>query len=177
MMDIFKTALHTPAHLFRSDSFYIVTGSIYQKQAFIKSSERKSQWRDTFLKASELYHWHLIAWVVLDNHYHIIIKSPEQNANNLPKLIASLHKFTARQWNDEDGVSGRKVWWNYWDTCIRSEIDFDTRLRYVFWNPVKHGLVSQPEEYAFSNYKDFLNHSVPLEPLDFTIEVNDVPEF
>lgn len=174
---IFKTSLHTPAHLFRDDSIYIVTASTYQKQVFIESDSRKAQWRNSSFKACELYQWHIIAWVVLDNHHHVILKSPEQEAANLPQLIASLHRFTARTWNDEDGVKGRKVLWNYWDTCIRSEKDFETRLHYVFWNPVKHVLVSHPEEYAFSNYREFLQNKIPLEPFDPTIEVNDVPEF
>src|SRR6266498_4429286 len=106
--DIFKIPLHTPAHLFREDSIYMITASTYQQQVFIESDKRKDQWRNAFFKACELYQWHIIAWVVLDNHYHVILKSPERSATNLPKLIASLHKFTARQWNDEDKKPGRK---------------------------------------------------------------------
>jgi putative transposase len=48
------------------------------------------------------------------------------------------------------------VWWNYWDTCLLTETDYYTRLRYVFWNPVKHGLTDTPEEYEFSSYRQFL---------------------
>ena len=74
-------------------------------------------------------------------------------------------------------MAGRKVWWNYWDTCIRSESDYYTRLRYVFWNPVKHGLVSAPEEYTFSNYQEFLlQWQVEFDFTDID-EVSDVPEF
>jgi hypothetical protein len=32
-------------------------------------------------------------------------------------------------------------------------------LRYVFWNPVKHGLTDTPEEYEFSSYRQFLVNS------------------
>jgi len=173
----YKTAPHTPAHLFQEDALYMITASTYQKQPYINSNERKTQWRDAFFKACELYHWHIIAWVVLINHYHVILRSPEQNATNLPKLIASLHKFTARRWNIEDNKSGRKIWWNYWDTCLRTERDFETRLRYIFWNPVKHGLVSRPENYQFSNYQDFLRMEIDLAPFDPSIEVKDVSEY
>ena len=30
-----------------------------------------------------------------------------------------------------------------------------TGFRYIFWNPVKHGLVENPEDYPFSSYEDF----------------------
>ena len=176
-LDMFKTPLHTPAHLLRDDSIYTVTASTYQQQNFMESNRRKEQWQNAFFKACQLYQWHIIAWVVLNNHYHIIMRLPEQNAASLPKLIASLHKFTARQWNVDDKQPGRKIWWNYWDTCIDSEKDFENRLKYVFWNPVKHGLVLRPEEYNFSSYRDFMTKSNTLFPIDSTIEANDVPEF
>jgi len=104
-----------------------------------------------------------------------MVESPEK-AWSLSKFIGCYHKFTARQWNVEDTVSGRKVWWNYWDTCIRSEKDFDNRLRYIFWNPVIYGMVENPEDYSFSSYQDYLKQQGGL---DFTglEEVNDVPEY
>ena len=117
----------------------------------------------------------MIAWVVLHNHYHAIVESPD-NPLNLSKFTGSYHKFTASQWNSADKTLGRKVWWNYWDTCIRSEQDYYNRLRYIFWNPVKHGLIERPEEYLFSSYRDYLQLQ---DGFDFVgmDEVKDVPEF
>lgn len=114
------------------------------------------EWLQSFLKSAEIYKWTVIAWVILHDHYHAVVKSPE-SAETLSKFISSYHKFTARRWNDEDMTSGRKVWWNYWDTCLLTEKAYYIRLRYVFWNPVKHGLANTPEEYEFSSYKQFLN--------------------
>jgi putative transposase len=172
----FKRAPHNPPHLFLPNTFYMLTASTYQKEPLISDPKRKLKWIESFLKAAEIYKWQIIAWVILHNHYHAILQSPE-NAATLPKFVNSYHKFTARTWNDEDAANGRKVWWNYWDTCIRSEHDYYARLRYIFWNPVKHGLVEMPEEYPFSNYEDFLS-KWQME-FDFTNmeEVHDVPEF
>jgi putative transposase len=174
--DIFKRAPNNPPHLFLPDTLYMLTASIYQNAYLIESPKRKSEWRNAFHEAAKIHKWEIIAWVVLHNHYHAIVQSPE-NVGTLSKFVGSYHKFTARQWNNDDKVNGRKVWWNYWDTCIRTEKGFENRLKYVFWNPVKHGLVSQPEEYEFSNYRDFLSRAIYLSPPDLNIEVNDVPEF
>ena len=144
---IIKAGHNTPPHLFMANWFYMLTGSIYKQQPLIRSNNQKKEWINAILTASELYHWKIIAWVVLDNHYHAILKSPQKSPDNLPKFVASYHKFTARQWNEQEGLAGRKVWWNYWDTCIRSNDDYLNRLQYVFWNPVKHGLVQEPAEY------------------------------
>ena len=139
----------------------------------MESHQRKGEWRDAFHEAAKIYQWQIIAWVVLHDHYHAIVQAPE-NAGSLAKFTASYHKFTGRKWNDEDGLTSRKVWWNYWDTCIRSEHDYYNRLKYVFWNPVKHGLVEKPEDYNFSNYNEYLEQGFEFAEMD---EVNDVPEF
>jgi len=175
MDDVFKPHQHNPPHLFRPNSVYMLTASTYQKENIIKSSERKNQFRDAFFKAAELYKWQVIAWVILNNHYHVMVESPE-NALNLTKLVASYHKFTSRLWNDADKTPGRQVWWNYWDTCIRSEKDYNNRLGYIFWNPVKHRLASTAEEYPFSSYREYLVWQDGFVFIGLN-EVNDVPEF
>ena len=174
--DIFKRAPHNPPHLFLPNTLYMLTASIYQNEPLIQSPDRKLQWAESFLKSAEIYKWEIVAWVVLHNHYHAIVQSPEK-AKTLSKFIGSTHKYTARRWNEEEQLSGRKVWWNYWDTCIRSEREYYNRLRYIFWNPVKHGLTENPGDYSFSNYKEFLlNWQIDFNFIDMD-EVNDVREF
>jgi len=171
----FKRAPHNPPHWFQESAIYMLTAAIYQNQNMIFSPERKFAWRDSFIKAANLYQWQIIAWVVLHNHYHAQVVSPE-NLSSLSNFIGSYHKFTARKWNDDDNLNGRKVWWNYWDTCIRSENDYQNRLRYIFWNPVKHGFVEKPEDYPFSSYNNFLKQQDAFEFIGME-EVSDVPEF
>jgi putative transposase len=175
MDNTLKSAPHNPPHWFQANTIYMLTASIYKSEHVIYSPERKIVWCDSLFEAAKLYGWQIIAWVVLDNHYHVMVKSPEKELN-LSKFIGSYHKFTARQWNGEDNVSGRKVWWNYWDTCIRSEKDYYNRLKYIFWNPVKHGLVENLEGYPFSSYKDYLEQQDSFDFIGLE-EVNDVPEF
>lgn len=175
MDETFKRAPHNPPHWFQPNAIYMLTASNYQNQQLMLLPERKILWRDAFVEAAKLYRWHIIAWVVLHNHYHAMVEAPG-NPTTLSKFTASFHKFTSRRWNAADNFLGRKVWWNYWDTCIRSDKDFNNRLRYIFWNPVKHGLVENPKDYPFSSYRDFLNQQ---DGTDFTglDEVNDVPEY
>ena len=175
---IFKTGNHTPVHLFRTNAMYMLTASIYGNEHLMKTGVRKAEWRDSFYKAAEIYQWIIIAWVVLSNHYHAILRSPADTEKSIDKFVASYHKFTVRKWNHEDGQSGRPVWWNYYDTCNRDRREFFTKLNYVHWNPVKHGLVRRPEEYAFSSYQDFINRKLgKVNQALENGEVNDVPEF
>ncbi len=124
--DIFKTAANTPPHLFKANAVYMITGATYQKLPHLYDDKQKKQWWNAFHRAAEINQWTIMAWVVLNNHYHVIVRAPKMSAETLPKFVASYHKFTARQWNDEDNQPGRQVWWNYWDTCVRSERDYLT---------------------------------------------------
>ena len=93
-----------------------------------------------------------MAWVALPNHYHSILKAPDEDASQLPELLASAQKFTALSWNCEDGMLGRQVWYQYRDTCLSYPGSCWARLNYIHHNPVKHGLCNEPGEYPFSSY-------------------------
>jgi putative transposase len=173
--DRFLEGRNNPPHWLNSDAVYMVTASTYEHGPIMRSPERKLQWQDAFQHAAKIHGWQIIAWVALDDHYHAMLVSPAQ-AENLSKFVASYHKFTARRWNREDGTLERKVWWNYWDTCVRSEDDYEARLRYIFYNPVKHGLAQNPEDYLFGSYREFLKRD-PMFLVANGTELADVPEF
>jgi putative transposase len=150
--DFFRTYRNAPPHLVRAGAIYMVTAHIYGLEPVLTTSIRKRDWIAAFLRSTFIYHWRIHAWVVLDDHYHVIVQAPERTAASLPKLVSSYHNFTARKWNKEDASPGRRVWWNYRDTCVRSEREFRNRLFYLQRNPVKHRLVSQASLYPFNSF-------------------------
>jgi putative transposase len=176
--NLFKPGHHTPTHLFRTSATYMLTASIYGNKHILKADLRKAEWCDSFHKAAEIYQWKIIAWVVLSNHYHALLRSSADPGKSIDKFVASYHKFTATKWNKEDGQIGRPVWWNYFDTCIKDKREFFTKLNYIHWNPVKHGLVKRPEDYPYSSYHDFTKHKSAKANQRLEVgEVLDVPEF
>jgi|SoiMethySBSTD1v2_1073268.scaffolds.fasta_scaffold1037405_2 REP-associated tyrosine transposase len=175
--NILKPGNHTPIHLFRTNATYMCTASLYGDEHLMKTDLRKAEWRDSFHKAAEIYQWKIIAWVVLSNHYHALLRSPGDPGKSIDKFVASYHKFTAAKWNKEDDQIGRPVWWNYFDSCIKDKREFFAKLNYIHWNPVKHGLVKRPEDYGYSSYRDFMHRKLSKvnSALD-AAEVHDVPE-
>jgi putative transposase len=96
----------------------------------------------------------LRAWVILNDHYHVLLKT--KWGQDLSRFLGQLHGSSSRQLNLWDGVTGRQVWHNYWDTCIRSEEDMWQRFNYIHQNPVKHGYVQQIGDWPFSSYHYYL---------------------
>jgi len=146
----FKRPLHAPAHLFISAYHYFITAGCYQKKPYLDCEVKKEFLYKTICEEIETYLAILSGWVVLDNHYHILLKL--KDAFLLPKLIQAIHSKSAISINRMEREHGRRVWHNYWDECIRDERDFYTKLNYIHLNPVKHGYVDDPGKYRFSSY-------------------------
>lgn len=178
MESLYKTYLHSPPHYFVPNAMYIVTGAILYKQRFLFDDQRKALILGILLERAAHWGWDMQAWSILENHYHWIGEAP-QNALTLETLIRQVHSKTAVELNKLDKTPGRKVWHNYWDTCITHETSYLARMHYVHINPVKHGLVQNPEEYPFCSYRWFLENSddefqkkVINQPID-RIEIED----
>ena len=58
-----------------------------------------------------------------------------------------------------DGTSGRKVWFNSWDTRLTYEKSYMARLAYVHQNPVKHGVVKMARDYRWCSAAWFEQNS------------------
>jgi len=151
---------HSPLHRLGEAGAYMVTASTYRKELFLNTPSRLTLVRDTLFELAKETGWLLQAWAVLPNHYHFIARSPQQ-AETLRPLIRKLHARTAKDLNEEDQTSGRRVWFQYWDTLLTYERSYFARLNYVHQNPVKHGLVRQAEAYRWCSAGWFARTATP----------------
>jgi putative transposase len=152
--DRFEQHPHNPPHLFRPGGTYFVTVSTRVRQPAMQPPHRRQECFESWQFATAKRSWRLIAWVFLPDHYHLLTTAPDGD-DDIARLAGSVHQFTAREWNREDGSVGRQVWWNFRHTCVSYERSFYARLNYIHWNPVKHGLVAKPEDYPLSSYKRY----------------------
>jgi putative transposase len=127
---------------------YMLTASTLGKQHIFRGDDRLQILQDALFEVAKVYEWELQAWAIFSNHYHFIARSPE-DATTLKKMIQRLHSQTSRAVNRLDSMSGRQVWFQYWDTCLTFEKSYYARLNYVHNNAVKHGLTEAARRYPF----------------------------
>src|SRR3989338_4287867 len=101
----------------------------------------------------EKYGVDLIAWVILHNHMHFLVKL--RRGRDLPRLINYITSRSSVLLNKEMNTPGRKNFYQYWDKCISTERALKTCINYIHYNPVIHHYVKNPRDYAFSSYLDF----------------------
>ena len=139
---------HAPIHRLSPDGIFMVTGATIYKQHFFSGPDRLNILEGSLLTFSKQYGWQLEAWAAFVNHYHFVARGGNGSAN-LGDFLNHLHSETARKLNEFDQLSGRKVWFNFWDKKLTFEKSYLARLNYVHQNPVKHGLVPVANRYAW----------------------------
>ncbi|MBN1483724.1 MAG: transposase [Chloroflexia bacterium] len=146
--------IHHPPHVYLDDSWHILSASTINHARYLNSTEVKSLVRDKMVDLVQKFSMSLRAWVILDNHYPLLLKT--RSGHDLSAFFSQLHGGTSYQLNRRDRATGRQLWHNYWDTCIHDEHGIWTRFNYIHYNPVKHGYVQDPAEWPFSSYHYYL---------------------
>lgn len=142
---------HAPEHRLAGRGAYMVTCGTLHKSPILTTPSRLSDFQNLLFERAMAFGWRLQAWAILSNHYHWMGLSPEGagDACSLKKLVGQLHEISAKRLNREDGVTGRQVWYNYWDSHITYEASYLARLKYVHDNPAHHGIVPNAANYAW----------------------------
>lgn len=142
--------LHAPPHPFRGAGAYLISAANFEHKPVMKLPERRTEFETRMLKAIKEIADEIIAWVVLPNHYHILIYV--QSLNHVPFALQQLHGATSREWNIEDALTGkRRVWYKFTDTHIRNNAHLHLAFNYIHYNPAKHGYVKEPYEWNWSS--------------------------
>jgi len=158
--EVYGVYRHDPPHVFRPNAIYMVTGSTLGSRKPMRTPERKQFFVETLFESAETLGWRLEAWAVLPNHYHFIARAPE-SGSTLTALVQDIHSITGKRFNQEDGISGRQVWYTCWDSLLQSEKEYWEGLLYVHTNPVRHRMVARADEYPFCSYSWFKERAEP----------------
>lgn len=93
---------HQPKHIYADNRIYFITSHI-QDRDFIFDQDTK---RDKFLLKILSFAWEneieLIAWSLLRNHYHLLLKISE--GRTISKYISDVHRGFSFEMNQSEGV-------------------------------------------------------------------------
>jgi len=100
----------------------------------------------------------LIAWVILDDHFHFIL---DPRDNDPSRLLQRLKMSFAAYYRKRMEMHSGRVWQNrFWDHIIRDQTDLSRYIDYIHFNPVKHGYVNRPGECQYSSFNEYYKNGV-----------------
>jgi len=95
----------------------------------------------------------LTAWVLLPDHWHAILYPPHPLAiSDLLKVLKVSSMVAVNRGRRETG----ELWQGrFFDHALRSVKEYWETVEYIHLNPVRRGLVTQPEQWRWSSYREY----------------------
>jgi putative transposase len=94
--------------------------------------------------------WQLIAFVLMANHYHLFVRTPQPN---LSRGMQDLDGSYAAAFNERHERVGHLFQGRFRSHLVDSDAYLLEVARYVVLNPVRAGLVDAPGDWMWSSYR------------------------
>ena len=114
---------------------------------------REDDFRYFYCCLREAAHKNLLsihAWVLMHNHIHLLVTPANENA--LAKTMQSVGRRYAHYFNRRYHRTGSLWEGRYKSSLVDTDYYLLSCYRYIELNPVRAGMVIQPEDYAYSSY-------------------------
>jgi putative transposase len=121
---------------------HFLTFSCCDRAARLGSPHARDTFGQTLEQVRRWYGFYVAGYVVMPEHVHLLVSEPARAKLSL--ALQMLKQNVARELREPDGDS----FWlaRYYDFNVWSEARRIEKLRYIHRNPVRRGLVANPEE-------------------------------
>jgi len=143
---------------------HFITTSCYQRLPLLGSPRNRDLFLGVLEQVRRRYRFVVAGYVVMPEHVHLLISEPERG--NPSRVMQVIKQGFARRLLGRlrRAELGRQLcWWSgpvergriwqprFYDFVVFSENKRVEKLRYMHRNPVKRGLVLEPEQWAWSS--------------------------
>lgn len=141
-------------------AFYHVTSRGNERKTVFTDRRDREKFLEYLASATERYTAVIHAYCLMGNHYHLLLETP---SGNLPQIMRHINGAYTTYFNIKRARSGHLFQGRYKAILVEMDQYAKTLSRYMHLNPVRAMLVSKPEEYEWSSYKDYIGARKPIE--------------
>jgi REP element-mobilizing transposase RayT len=106
----------------------------------------------------ERFHWLCHAWCLMDNHYHLVLETPE---GNLSRGMRQLNGIYTQKYNWRYTKTGHVFQGRYKAILVDKENYLLELCRYVVLNPLRASMVKEPQGWKWSSYRSTAGRAKP----------------
>lgn len=147
-----------PLRIEYEGALYHITSRGNAKEDIFSDDEDRNIFLDILALIKERLNWFCHAYCLMDNHYHLIIETPE---GNLSKGMRQLNGVYTQRFNKRHNRVGHVFQGRYKSIVVDKENYLLEVSRYVVLNPVRAKAVEKPEEWKWSSYQGTAGLSTP----------------
>jgi len=131
-------------------ALYHVTSRGDRQEDIFESNEDRSRFLNLLGDVCERYNWTIHAYCLMDNHYHLLVETPD---GNLAKGMRQLNGVYTQKFNRAHGRVGHVLQGRYQAILVQKESYLLELARYVVLNPVRAGMVRSAKDWPWSSYR------------------------
>ncbi len=139
-----------PRRILYENALYHVTSRGNERARIFKNDKDREAFLRILQEGLEEHRVLCHAWVLMDNHYHLVVETPEKN---LPVFMAHLNGVYTLNYNKRNHRVGHLFQGRYKAIHVDKDAYLKVLSRYVVLNPVRAEMVDRPEKYKWSNYR------------------------
>jgi putative transposase len=131
------------------DGTYFVTASTWEKQCLLQSDRMAKLFVDVLFHYQNQSKYRLHEFVVMPNHFHVLLTPLfPVTLEKAVQFIKGGFSYRARK---ELRFTGEIWQTSFYDHRVRDEREHAGFRHYIHMNPVRRGLVANPEEFPYSS--------------------------
>ena len=139
-----------PLRIEYAEAVYHVTSRGNARRSIFKDDKDRGMLLNILEEVNDRYHWLCHAYCLMNNHYHLVIETPD---GNLSKGMRHLNGVYTMRFNRRHGSVGHVFQGRYKAILIQKESHLLEVCRYVVLNPVRAKVVEVPERWRWSSYR------------------------
>jgi len=153
-----------PPRIEYADAIYHVTTRGVEGRMIVLDDRDRSRWMEKLEGIVERYGWRVFAFALMGNHFHLFLQTPRPN---LSKGMHDLNGGYVNFFNKRHEREGHLFQSRYRAYVVEDEGYWFEVSRYVHLNPVRAGLVTKPEDWAWSSYAGYHRRRQRLAWVDY----------
>ena len=132
-----------PLRIEYAGALYHLTSRGNARRPIFKDDKDRESFLNTLKRVNDRYHWLCHAYCLMNNHYHLVVETPE---GNLSQGMRQLNGVYTQSYNRRHGRVGHLFQGRYKAIVVQRESYLLEVCRYVVLNPVRAKAVVRPEE-------------------------------
>lgn len=138
-----------PLRIEYAGAVYHLTSRGNAREAIFLDERDYTEFLEVLCLVSKRYNWIIHAYCLMTNHYHLLIETPE---GNLSIGMRQLNGIYTQRFNRGHNRVGHIFQGRYKAVLVDKDSYLLELCRYVVLNPVRAGMVKNPQEWQWSSY-------------------------
>lgn len=139
-----------PLRIEYENALYHVTSRGNARDDIYIDDDSRLLFMQVIAEVCDLFNWSLHSWCLMDNHYHLLVRTPDAN---LSKGMRYLNGVYTQRFNKQEKRVGHVFQGRYKAIVVEEQSYLLELSRHIVLNPVRAGMVESAEQYEWSSYQ------------------------